>query len=60
MGHKDPYGYLFIYLFFVFCPFRATPAAYGGFQAKGLIRAVARAIATPDLSSVCSLHPSSQ
>ena len=25
----------------VFCPFRATPAAYGGSQARGLIRAIA-------------------
>ena len=31
--------YLFIY--FVFGPFRATPAAYGGFQARGQIGAVA-------------------
>ena len=26
---------IFIYLFFVFCPFRATPMAYGGSQARG-------------------------
>ena len=31
----------FIFYFFVFCFFRATPSAYGGFQARGLIRAVA-------------------
>ena len=30
--------YLFV---FVFCPFRAEPAAYGGSQARGLIGAVA-------------------
>ena len=28
-------------LFFVFCLFRATPKAYGGPQARGLIGAVA-------------------
>ena len=27
--------------FFVFCPFRATPVAYGGSQARGLIGAIA-------------------
>ena len=31
----------FIYLFFVFCPCRATPTAYGGSQSRVLIRAVA-------------------
>ena len=30
---------LFFFLFF--CPFRATPVAYGGYQARGLIRATA-------------------
>jgi len=34
---------LFIYLF-VFCPFRAVPAAYGGSQARGWIRATAAAL----------------
>jgi len=32
--------YLFIYLF-IYCLFRATPVAYGGSQARGLIGAVA-------------------
>ena len=32
---------LFIYLFFVFCLFRATPVAYGGSQAWHLIGAIA-------------------
>ena len=39
---KDLYKqefYLFIYLFFVFS--KAVPAAYGGSQARGLIRAIA-------------------
>ena len=44
---------------FVFCLFRTTPMAYGGFQARGLIRAVA-ATATPDPSHICHLHHSSQ
>ena len=46
------------------CLFRATPAAYGGSQARGHIRAVApgRATATAmqDLSHVCDLHHSSR
>ena len=48
----------------VFCPFRAAPVAYGGSQARGLIRALllayARATATRDLSRVCDLHHSSR
>ena len=28
----------FFFFFFFFCFFRATPAAYGGFQARGPIR----------------------
>ena len=32
-----------IFFFFVFCHFRATPVAYGGSQARGLIRAIASA-----------------
>ena len=46
-------------IFFLFCLFRATPAAYGGSKARGRIRgAVAFAIATakPDPSCVCNLH----
>ena len=51
--------HLFIYLFIVFCPFRAAPTAYGGSQARGLIGAVAATTtATPDPS--CILHQSSQ
>ena len=34
--------YLFLlYFIFVFCPFRATPVAYGGSQARGLMGTVA-------------------
>ena len=47
-----------------FCLFRAALKAYGGFRARGLIRAVvlayATATATPELSQVCDLHHSSQ
>ena len=54
----------FVCLFFVFCPFRAAPAAYGGSQATGLIGAVAAglhtATARPDTSGVCDLHHSSR
>ena len=33
------YIYIYIYkIFFVFCPFRAVPVAYGGSQARGQIR----------------------
>ena len=37
---------------FVFCPFRAAPAAYGAFQARGLIGAVA--------SGLCHRHSNSR
>ena len=52
---------------FFFCLFAiswATPTAYGGSQARGLIGAVppayTRATATQDLSRVCDLHHSSR
>ena len=35
------YIYIYICLPFVFCPFKAAPAAYECSQARGLIRAVA-------------------
>jgi len=65
------YSFLFLwypylvsfFLFFFFCLFAiswAAPVAYGGSQARGLIRAVARATATLDPSRVCNLHHSSQ
>ena len=51
----------FIFLFLSF--FRAAPTAYGGSQARGLIRASAAglrtATATPDPSHLCDLHHSS-
>ena len=48
---------LFIYLF---CLFRATPAACGGSQVRGRTGATATtATATPDLSCVYDLHHSS-
>ena len=51
--------FLSFFPFFVFCPFRATPAAYGGSQARGLIRAVAAGVhhshAMPDLQPTLQL-----
>ena len=44
--------------FLLFLLFRATPAAYGGSQAKGRIGTAA--IATQDQSLVCDLHHSSR
>ena len=47
----------------LFWLFRATPAAYGGSQARGWIGATVASLchrpATPDLSHVCYLHHSS-
>ena len=41
-GKRQGVGHLFCFFpFFVFCLFRATPTAYGGSQARGLIGAVA-------------------
>ena len=55
-------GFSFFFLiFFFFLLFRATPAAYGGSQARGLIGAVAaRATATPDPRLVCDLYHQSR
>ena len=39
--HELFFIYLFIYLFCLFAFSRAAPAAYGGSQARGLIRAIA-------------------
>ena len=47
----------FFGLFFFFATSRAAPMAYGGSQARGLIRAVATAM--PDPSHLCDLHHSS-
>ena len=46
-------------MFLFFWSFRAALAAYGGSQARGLLRAIARPTATPDPSHVCHLHHSS-
>ena len=35
------YKFKLFYLFFIFCPFRAAPVAYGGSQARGRIGDVA-------------------
>ena len=49
LGEPGLVGYLFMYLFIclfflVFCLFRATPAAYGGSQARGPIGATAASL----------------
>ena len=44
-------------LFFFFCPFRATPAAYGGSQSRGLIRAVAAVHSHSNARSEPRLQP---
>ena len=51
--------YVFIYLF---CPFKATPAAYGGSQARGLIGAVATGLchSHSNARSVVCLQPTPQ
>ena len=47
------------FFFCLFCLFRASPTAYGGSQASGLIGTVARATTTWNPSRVCDLHYSS-
>ena len=42
--------------FFSFCLFRATPEAYGGSQARGLIRAVAASLHHSHSNAVFDLH----
>ena len=56
-----------LFFFSTFLLFRATPAAHGGSQARGVIRATelqlpayTTATAVPDPSRVCDLHQSSQ
>ena len=39
--------FLLLFFFFFFGLFRATPTAYGGSQARGLIRAVAAGLPQP-------------
>ena len=63
-SHKNTryvlYGSNIHSIFFFFFFLRATPVAYGSFQARGPIGAAAEAyataIATPDLSHLCNLH----
>ena len=56
--------YIFCFLGFFFCLFRATPAAYGYSQARGELKlqllAYTTATAMPDLSCICNLRHSSQ
>ena len=54
----------YIYIYFVFCLFKAAPAAYGGSQARDLIRATAASLCQshgrPDPSHICNPHHSSR
>ena len=52
-------SFFFFFFFCLFCLFRATPVAYGGSQAGGLIGAYTTATAMPDPSRLCDLHHSS-
>ena len=55
------FAVFFLFLSLVFCPFTATPMAYGGSQARGLIGAIAAKLTPqpPDSSYICDLHHSS-
>ena len=56
----DFFGFRFCFvLFCFFVGFKAIPLAYGSFQARSQIRAVATATAMLDPSRVCNLHHSS-
>ena len=55
VAHQGLKSSFFIF-FFVFCLFRATPAAYGGSQARGPIGAVAAGLYhsySNEVSEVC-------
>ena len=43
-------------LVFIFCPFRASPTAYGGSQARALIRAVAAGLRQSHSNVRSELH----
>ena len=60
--HKYSLSLFFFFFFWSFSLFRATPAACGGSQARGLIRAVAigHSHSHADPSPICNLHHSSQ
>ena len=49
-------GFLCANFFLTFCPFRATPAAYGGSQARGLIGAEATGLCQSDSNWGSELH----
>ena len=48
--------FLFYFIFFVFCPLRAMPVAYGDSQARGLIRAVAAGLCQSHGNARSELH----
>ena len=49
---KEERVLFYFILFFVFCLFRATPAAYGGSQARGRVEAIA--------AGLCHSHSNSR
>ena len=55
---------LFFYFYFYFCPFRATPVAYGSSQARDPVKAAAAGLhlshSNARSSRICDLHQSSQ
>ena len=61
--YKSSSHHLIFFFVFFLCLFRATPTAYGGSQARGLIElqlpASTRATAMPDPSRIYNLHHSS-
>ena len=48
--------YIYIFFFSVFCLFRATPAAYGGSQARAQIGAVAAGLRQSHSNAESELH----
>ena len=52
----------FLFLIFIFCPFRAAPMTYGGSQARGRIRAAAASLrySHSNVGSELCLQPTPQ
>ena len=49
-------SFFFFFFFFFFCLFRAAPSAYGGSQARGLIRAIAASLSHSHSNVGSELH----
>lgn len=50
------YFYFLVFYFFFFLAFQVTPAAYGGSQPRGLIRAVAASLCHSHSNARSELH----